>query len=479
MRTILRTVCLLSLLGPGHAVSQECIIAGTSEDHAGQKIPVYRIENPFSRVRVAFDSIRILDDGSFYEHIPIKEQSVLYLGAGIFEAFLYAVPGYEYDVKLPPRTEKALHKRMGPFYEPVRVHLNVLSCRTIESRELLPDTAELNRLIAAFDTTFVKMNHSLLDKGQSHEIVQADPLIEELEKNYSGNTVPLFDRYRRYRYGILKINEGKTDLTGLVHNYLHDSVPRFREPAYMDLFNAVFDDFFYYYSKTDTGEQILAAVNRKHSLGMVRQELKRHPAISSDTLADLVILKEIASQYYGDYFIRDALLILLDSLSQDASLEDYRQMAQEMHRRFSGLMIGNRPPGFLLRDQTNHFKTVDDFRGRYVYLIFCTPDHYACMMEYPFLKSYRDKFHDFLEVVTIMITDNMDTLKDFMNRNRYEWVALYYKDQPSLLEKYNIRTIPSAFLIGPDGLLIQSPATLPSEGFQEQLFRIMRSRGDI
>jgi len=47
------------------------------------------------------------------------------------------------------------------------------------------------------------------------------------------------------------------------------------------------------------------------------------------------------------------------------------------------------------------------------------------------------------------------------------------------MKDYDIRAFPTYFLIGPDGNLINSPAPGPGENFENNLFKIMRSRGDI
>jgi hypothetical protein len=124
-------------------------------------------------------------------------------------------------------------------------------------------------------------------------------------------------------------------------------------------------------------------------------------------------------------------------------------------------------------------KSPNDFKGKYTYLFFCTPDHYGCMMEYPYLQSYQEKHAAYLKVVSIMVADGKEQLKAFMDRNGYEWEILYYGDDRDVLNDYQIKAFPTAYLIGPDGKLVLSPSPLPSDGFEQQLFRIMRSRGEI
>ena len=101
------------------------------------------------------------------------------------------------------------------------------------------------------------------------------------------------------------------------------------------------------------------------------------------------------------------------------------------------------------------------------------------MMEYPFLQSYYEKHAAYLNVVTIMASEEKSELEEFMKRNGYKWKALHYEFQPGVLTDYQVRAYPTAYLIDRDGKLLLSPAMLPTDGFEQQLFRIMRSRGEI
>ena len=101
------------------------------------------------------------------------------------------------------------------------------------------------------------------------------------------------------------------------------------------------------------------------------------------------------------------------------------------------------------------------------------------MMEYPFLQSYVAKHSEYLNVVTVMVSEDRNKLADFMKRNGYTWQVLPYDGNPEILDDYMVKAYPAAFLIDRNGKLLLSPATLPSEGFEQQLFRIMRSRGEI
>jgi hypothetical protein len=78
-----------------------------------------------------------------------------------------------------------------------------------------------------------------------------------------------------------------------------------------------------------------------------------------------------------------------------------------------------------------------------------------------------------------MVTEKHDNMIDFMKKNGYDWNVLFYGNDEKLLLDFDVRSFPTCYLLDPEGILIQSPAVLATEGFEQQLFRIMRSRGDL
>jgi peroxiredoxin len=247
----------------------------------------------------------------------------------------------------------------------------------------------------------------------------------------------------------------------------------------VELFRVMFKDFLFYFSSTPDGKRLRGYINRTHELDSARITIQSHPAIWCDTLADMVLLQELSAVFYrGDYH-KEAILILLDSMNQhpvSVRLADYSRQVRE---KLTSLMAGYPPPEFQLSDLYGTLKSPADFKGKYTYLFFCTPDHYGCMMEYPYLQSYQEKHGAYLKVVSIMVADGKEQLEEFMDRNGYEWEILYYGDERDVLDDYQVKAFPTAYLLGPDGRLLLSPSPLPTDGFEQQLFRIMRSRGEI
>lgn len=460
-------IVLCGLWGWENMGAQVVTISGDRADYAGKSIHITVPGNPFLDIPLAAKTVICDQNGAFTTEIETCGETFIRLATSVYDASLYAEPGNNYHVQLPVYKELAYSERISPFFEPYKVPLRVAG-----------NPHDLNHEIYRFDSLFFQINEQLIHARRMGAEPRVDSLIGALKAEFKQGLSPWFDDYQKYKSGVLKLNSGRTRLEEISRDYLGVRVNE-KHPAYMELFGAMFKDFLVYYDRTREGKGIRYNINRTHDLDSLRFIISGHPAVTNDTLADLILLQELPTLFYRGDFHKEAILILFDSLAATALSPVYGKYAKQIRDKLSSLITGYPPPPFSLADTNGETYTPSDFQGKYLYLMFATPDHYGCMMEYPYLQFYLEKHKAYLEVVTIMVAEEKEQVKAFMVRNQYGWKALYYNEQITLLSDYLVKAFPVAYLIGPDGKLILSPAPLPSDGFEQQLFRIMRSRGDI
>jgi hypothetical protein len=458
-------VCI-SLWGWGLITAQPAIITGKDPGYAGIPIEVYIPGHPFLEIPRFSETVACDHLGAFRVVVELETGTTIRFKTGIYDASLYAEPGKSYEVLLPAFHELGYADRISPFFERIRVPLKVVS------------PGDVNREIYRYDSLFTLLNEELILARRMGKKLPADSLIESITSKFETGRFPWFDDYRRYKAGVLKLNAGSTGLESISRDYLGSRVQE-NHPAYLELFGAMFRDFLIFYDRTSGGDGIRYHINRTHNLDSLRQIILTHPAVGNDTLTDLILLQELPDLFYRADFHKEAILILLDSMEARPAKSFYALYARQLKDKLSSLVIGHPPPSFQLTGSDGQIYSPGDFEGKYTYLMFGTPDHYGCMMEYPFLQSYSEKHSAYLEVVTIMVAESREQVTAFMDRNNYRWKALYYEGNMDLLSNYLVKAFPVGYLIGPDGKLVLSPAPLPSDGFEQQLFRIMRSRGEI
>lgn len=457
---------------------QNVSIEAIRPDYSGKAIHTILAWNPFLTTHEFVNRTVCDSAGRFELSLDLESARVVQFETGIYQAYLYMEPGFHYEVELPVYKEKKFSDQISPFFQAVVLPLKVLKRTSLATGAVVDGRQDINYSIARFDTLFARANNEVVRNRRSQVSSNVDSMIVKLESGFSGDSTLFFSAYRKYRYGILKLNQGRTGLEDISREYLGPEVREWH-PGFIELFRAMFKDFIYFYSRTPEGKKLGTYINRTQDLDSARYALMQHPAVWNDTLADMVLIQELSEIFYrGDYH-KEAILILLDSMIHDPVSPDFGVFASQVRHKLASLETGYPPPPLSLSDLEGKTVTLDDFLGKYVYLFFGTPDHYGCMMEYPFLQSYYEKHRDYLQVVTVMVSEKREKLDDFMRRNGYEWKVLHYEGQPGLLVDYQVRAFPIAYLIGPDGKLILSPSALPSDGFEQQLFRIMRSRGEL
>lgn len=458
---------LIGLWAWNGASSQEIIIFGKDPGYSGVSIRFSIQAHPFIDQASFSETITCDDSGSFQLAIKADSEGIIILEMGIYEASLYYQAGQTYEVMLPRYREIPYAEKISPFYEPLRLPLKVSGS---------PENT--NNKLYQFDSLFYYFNEEVIRSRRSGEKQVADSIIHLIDSSYSDDPSDWFFLQRKYMEGILKLNEGRTGLQEVSQDFLGEIV-RETHPAYLELFGAMFKDFLVYYDRTQEGKGLGYHINRTQNLDSLRTIVASHPAVTNDTIRDLILLQELPPLFYRGDFHKESILILLDSLEADPVKAIYATYAGALRDKLASLVTGYPPPDFDLIGTDGKSWSPADFKGKYTYLMFCTPDHYGCMMEYPYLNSYLSKHSDYLELVTIMVAEYSEEVDSFMDRNQYMWKALFYGDENGILDDYLVKAFPVAYLLGPDGNIILSPAPLPSDGFEQQLFRIMRSRGDL
>lgn len=461
---------LALLLGIGlfnQGKTQEVSIMAENPGYSGIPISFSIKDHPFLDQASLQKTITGDDSGKFRLDLKLEEPCVITLRTGVYKGSLFIEPGKSYPIQLPAFRDVSYAEKISPFYEPINIGLKVAG---------RPE--DVNNQVYSFDSLFYYLNEEVVLSRRTGGKALADSLISILESPYDSATGDWFSLHRRYKEGLMKLNEGKTGLEELAKNFLGEQVME-KHPAYLTLFGAMFKDFLVYYNRTSEGEGIRQQINRNQNLDSLRSLVANHPAVLNDSIRDLILLQELPSLFHRTEYHKEAILILLDSLEADPVKAAYGPYAEALRDKLSSLMVGYPPPDFQLTDTQGSQWSPSDFKGKYTYLMFCTPDNYGCMMEYPYLKSYVAKHSEYLEVVSIMVAESEDQVAPFMEQNQYTWKAIYYGDNSGILDNYQVKAFPVAYLLGPDGNIILSPAPLPTDGFEQQLFQIMRSRGDI
>jgi peroxiredoxin len=469
-RSFVLLLITLLICVPAKPNDHYTIVSGTASSYHNTEIVFYKTADWITGTSQIAGKCMVSDSGNFRVEITLETTTQLYCYLGIYQGYFYAEPGKSYDLVLPERRDKKPDDILNPYFEPVEIHLGLTNF----------SSDELNILITMFDDAFIpyydKHVNTIYFKPDFSKI---DQDIQQIETPFAQYQNPYFKAYRRYHYGLLKLLANRQRVQSISDEYFNNQPILYANTAYADLFNQVFNKYFVFSSRSDSGSKIFDDINNLASYSQLKSTLLNSRNFRNDTLTELVILKQIHDEYYGNQFSRPGLLKILDSIIITSPIPEHVQIGEIIKHKITRLQAGYEPPSFELDDTEGRLVKLSDFKGKYVYLNFCTCESYACLNEFNMLSALNQKHSSHLVILTISTDPQAEILQQFLKKNNYNWVFLHYDRQPDILKEYDIRAFPTYFLIGPDGKLIFSPAASPSENFEQKLFDVMKSKGDL
>ncbi|HPJ46034.1 MAG TPA: TlpA disulfide reductase family protein [Tenuifilaceae bacterium] len=467
----LRFAVLLSIvLLFSQNLTAQVTVTGNAPTYAGDDITFYRYSDLITQTEEKIGNCKVGNTGDFKCKLNIDETSFVFSYLGIYRVYLFAEPGKVYEVVLPEKEEKTEPQRLNPFFRQVEVHVGI---KGIQKNDL-------NYLINAFDLAFNEHFNTIVnDAYAGKESISIDSLTQNLEQRFSPYNHTFFNSYRKYRYGLLNQLSLMQKSRSISDNYFLNKPILYNNPSYMELFNLVYDKYFLFFARSETGNAVFNNISEQKSYTRLKKTLASDAVLSNDSLMELVILKGLHDGFFDDKFSRSALLAVLDSLYKQTKIAEHLIIAENIRSKVTKLLPGFVPSPFKLYTSEGKLVSLDDFTGKYVYLNFCTTSSYTCLQEFSLLEKLYEKHKKLLEIVTICVDREENEMKNFLEQTNYDWTFLYYGNKPDIIKDFDIRAYPTYFLIGPDKKMVMSPAPSPKENFEIQLFNLLRSKGEI
>jgi peroxiredoxin len=459
------------ICGYNSLTAQTTVLKGNAPDYEGLELVFYRYTDYITYTEEIAGKAMVDEEGYFELTIEANEINFIFSSVGIYRMYMFIRPGRIHEIALPERKDKTSSQILNPFFEETFVHIAVLN----------EDENGLNRLISSFEYEFETLFADII-QGRTiiHSPASLDSLVRPIEENYSGLTEePFFDSYREYKYGFLQHVSLQQRSRSISDRLFLNRPVLYNNPAYMELFNQIYSKYFLFFGRTRAGRKIYDDIGKYQSLARLKTTLSSNEVLKEKNLLEFVILKGLHDGFYSADFSRKDLLVILDSLRLFSQNEIHREISNNVREKVTRLLAGYEPPPFDLYDKDGKARNLADFRGKYVYLNFCTPASYTCLSEFETLQWLKNKHPDYLEIVTILLTEDLETMQDFLTIRPYDWPFLFYGNQPKILKEYDVRTFPTYYLIDREGKLILSPAPSPSENFENALFRIMRANKEL
>lgn len=133
-------------------------------------------------------------------------------------------------------------------------------------------------------------------------------------------------------------------------------------------------------------------------------------------------------------------------------------------------MVDFYAPDFRLKDLQGNNVKLSQYRGHPVFLNFWATWCQPCRAEMPLIEKLSKEKKT--KVVTVNMQQNKDDVKQFLKKNKYTFYVLL-DSGGKLIDKYEIRAIPTTFLLNKDGKIVDmNIGSLSKNRLEEMLSKI-------
>lgn len=193
-----------------------------------------------------------------------------------------------------------------------------------------------------------------------------------------------------------------------------------------------------------------------------RQYLAIREALNGKTREILLSQSLISMLNFGNFDRAQELFADFSGLVQSA---DVKEIVDAEYQKVLALSPGNLAPAFNLTDITGNPVSLSDFAGKVVYLDFWASWCGPCMREVPFAKELKDRMEGYDDLVYLYISVDTDEQAWRKTVDEKE-ISGVHVNVPGfsheIPEAYNLKGVPTFFLIGRDGKIFDNRPPRPS-----------------
>lgn len=333
---------------------------------------------------------------------------------------------------------------------------------------------DLNMLIMDFNIRFdyflygdsIKMQR-LLARGTEFQDSLTD-FAKTIFKNYEGVNNRYFKNHVKYNIAKIALfsnrKEPEINKLKVFESFIKAQPILYHNEAYMVFIKDFYKDLLSDISIIDR-DKATTAVNTLVSVNRLHEVMAMHYYLRNVTFRELIMLNSLDEAYYSSFYNRENVQLFLKTIANNGSDEKHRTIAKNILKLQNKMKVGNKAPNFSWIDNKGVTKELKNFEGKYVYLSFWASWNKPSVRDQMMLAQMKEKYEKYIKFISISLDANQKDFEIFMYKNRkvkFNWEFGHYNGDSKILLDYNLRSVPSYFLITPDGYLQQSPAMSPS-----------------
>lgn len=456
-------ILFLSILS--HA--QNVIIKGAAKSYEYQEIGVWVNSDYIANTQKQLTYSVIDSLGNFTIEFNSKNIQYITLKVNKNVSTMYIEPKGNYEVIFMPPDSTTYHNQN--LEHDVKLSIKLKS------------KTEINSLTMDYDKRFDDfLTNDYIAFLKRTPKAKIDSFKIATKEFYSTVNNSYFKNYITYTIASLE-QKTKVSEKKLFTEYLSQKPILYNNPEYMLFFNDFFKQKIQDFSMSKLGTPMTFQINDRGSFAGTMEVLKRDEFLQNDTLRELVLIKGLYEAYYDNSFKKPSVVAILQQVAQETKIEEHKKITHTILNSFSKLQKGGQAPFFELPDKTGATHSLDELRtNKYVYLMFYDINCTACQQQMKIIPSFLKTYGDRISFVSISVDKTNADLKNFQAKNpKYNWLFLSDNSLGKLKSDYEIKSLPTYFLISPDGKFIQVPAESPDEDIDRAFYDITKPKAKV
>lgn len=387
-------------------------------------------------------------DGNFLIEAEIADVVMAQIAVNLERVDFLIKPDATYDIEIVIPE----HKKNVSYFEREIPELKIIN---INDDDLYYQYHVTNMII----DDFLVDNFNQLYRGRKYYLL--DSLDVKIERNLNKIKSDFVKNNVIYRKAAIQMIVDNDNAKKVVNQYFNKQNILYSNPAYMDLFQEIFTNYFTARNFNQLElEQMLYA-----DYGRFMSYLKEKDVFlaENENLAEIIIAYNLKSMFYEFSEDRVAILEKLNSIGQNSKNQKNKEIVEDILKQINRLSFNSDAPDFSLKDKNGNIVKLSDYKDDMILLQFV--DEVSSMTDYQFelLKDFSNQWQDTIKVVTIATKDSFDDFNKMFEGKNYKWTLLNLDNEILLLEKYQIRLFPDYVILGKNGKIGMSPAPSPEQ----------------
>jgi len=432
------------------------VIYGNSSAGNSFVFRLYKDADAFSGLRVLLDQKRPDKTGSFMLGFEAHEIQKVIIEVGFQSMSFFIIPGKTYHLNF----NEVSIENQNVFLPQKPLHV------------VFEDEDMLNMVLDGFEYEYQKFLSSkflLLIKYRDKEIYEgfSSQMNDMFEESPLKDSLAYFyvKDYIRFKLAELALVAKVESTKELGETYLSNQAILFQNPAYIGFFKKYFDK---YLLETDDGKdyyQLRNLINKGNQESQILDELGRNPVLLKERLRELVFLYSLKQVFYNSDFKQKAINNAFIYFNKNSKFSNNRRIAANLSISLNRIIPGNSVPSIKLKNKDNQEKSLINYKGKKVYLMFITPNCETCQADIRILKSNYSDIQDQVNLLTILVGFKKDFALKWIDEQNINWDYLWFNDDFALLNDYQVKTFPKYLLLDEESKLLQYFPPKPRENF--------------